>query len=254
MQDNLSKEKLMLDINEQLKNSKQIFTVEDIENAINTLYFAKLSVKEQEQKRVRAKKISSIKQKEMPSKIITIAKGTKSLPPRVFQNRKDITGVILNKELSEIGEYAFAGCTNLKRVSFANCYTTMLRKGCFKDCASLTTIAIPNVSNIGPAAFSNCISLKEVTINNNFSNIYTEAFKGCYSLKKVNFKRGLFQYGWGNIFARAFEGCESLENIELTKGIYLDDKVFIGCKNLKSITCHKKIKKFVGCNAKINYI
>ena len=63
---------------------------------------------------------------------------------------------------------------------------TSIGNGAFSNCVSLTNMTIPDsVTSIGNNAFHNCTSLTSVTIGNNVTSIGSYAFFGCYGLTKV---------------------------------------------------------------------
>lgn len=67
----------------------------------------------------------------------------------------------INSDVTEIPDYAFYGCDDLK--SF-DCY---------------------NVTSIGANAFENCTRLKSVTLYGNIQSIGENAFQGCSNLKEI---------------------------------------------------------------------
>ena len=76
----------------------------------------------------------------------------------------NITEVVFNEGVNNIGAYAFS------------------------DCQSLTNITIPSsVTRIGERAFYSCYGLVSVTIPSSVTNIETEAFFCCDNLREVNY-------------------------------------------------------------------
>ena len=86
---------------------------------------------------------------------------------------------MLPHDVTKIGKYAFAYCTNLVSVALP---VTLKEFGqyAFLDCANLPTVAIPDgVTKIDNYAFSNCRKLKGVTIPSGVEALSTTAFDGC---------------------------------------------------------------------------
>ena len=100
----------------------------------------------------------------------------------------EMTSVVLPETVTEIGEGAFNGCTNLTSIilpkgvtkieanTFASCTftsfiipetVTEIGDRAFESCSELTSIVIPEtVIKIGDEVFSNCTNLSSVTIKN----------------------------------------------------------------------------------------
>lgn len=87
--------------------------------------------------------------------------------------------------VTEIGDYAFSGCCDLKRVSISNS-VTFISWFAFYGCQGLKELVIPNsVTTISWDAFNGCKGLEELTIPNSVNFIYGSAFEGCIGLTKV---------------------------------------------------------------------
>jgi len=250
--------KILNDIYESIKKDGAELSEEDLEIAIEAMYLARNEIKKLEQDKIKKTNKKTNKKSSLPDKnqgkVLKIAKGIKTLSSNAFRGNKEITKVILNDELTQIGEYAFEGCTNLREVIFPN-KKIILRKGCFMGCTSLEHVFIPEVSNICPAAFEDCTALLTVSLPSNISTIYSKAFKNCCSLHTVTFEeKSWFSWQYTNIYGNVFENCVSLKKIELPKKCGVDVRAFVNCQNLKEIyikdTWTYK-RKFEKCNARI---
>ena len=113
--------------------------------------------------------------------------------------------------LIEIGNFAFAGCTGLTSVSFAN-NVKIIGIGAFAGCTKLTSVMIPNdfkaVQIIKEGAFAGCTELTSITIPDSVTFIGDHAFEGCTSLSSVNIGNKVKSIG-----DSAFAGCRSLTTI-----------------------------------------
>ena len=98
----------------------------------------------------------------------------------------NITEIVLPSSVTLIGENAFANCTSLESVTFA-------------EGASLTSI--------GKGAFTNCVKLKSINIPSTITKIEPNTFQGCASLESVNFDSQSILTEIGDY---AFDGCENL--------------------------------------------
>ena len=69
--------------------------------------------------------------------------------------------------IETIGEGAFQGASDLKRIELPVSVTT-IKKDAFNTCKSLTEIVIPkNVSSIDPTGFQECAKLEKFTVDKN---------------------------------------------------------------------------------------
>jgi hypothetical protein len=79
-----------------------------------------------------------------------------------FDRRYEIREVVIKDGVTEIGDHAFWGCSNL------------------------TSVTIPNsVTEIGDYAFSGCSNLTSVIIGNSVTSIGARAFQYCSRLKSI---------------------------------------------------------------------
>ena len=87
--------------------------------------------------------------------------------------------------MTEIGDYAFRGCSSLTSIAIPECVTE-IGDYAFYGCSSLTSITIPeSVAEIGDYAFRGCSSLTSITIPESVTEIGYNAFYGCMNLKNV---------------------------------------------------------------------
>lgn len=102
----------------------------------------------------------------------------------------------------------------------------------FKDCANLTSIAIPSsVKSIGINAFENCSSIAEIVIPEGVTLVANNTFLGCVKLASMTLPATL-----ENIGAKAFFGCASLTTIALPKNIEeIGANAFANCSTLATI-------------------
>ena len=100
-----------------------------------------------------------------------------------------INSFYIIKSVTEIGEYAFSGCTSLTSIKIPESVTE-IGGYAFSGCTSLTSIKIPeSVTEIGGYAFDGCTSLTSIRFLGNVNQIRYGAFFGCISLKEIYLKQ-----------------------------------------------------------------
>ena len=119
-----------------------------------------------------------------------------------------IPGEIDGKKVTEIGDSAFKGCTELTSITIPD-GVIGIGNNAFSGCTSLETVTIPaSVTYVGNSAFYGCTSLKSVTVPESVTYIGGYAFAECYSLKYADIPANVSGIG-----SSPFYNCRSLENI-----------------------------------------
>src|SRR5699024_9526585 len=94
-------------------------------------------------------------------------------------------------------ENAFAGCTALSSVTFADGATcSAIGESAFAGCSSLTQFDLPaGLVSIGSNAFAGCSALGSVTLDGGdlLASLGNDIFFGCTSLKSISL-RGISNY------------------------------------------------------------
>lgn len=169
-----------------------------------------------------------------------------------FQDCKGLISVTIANSVSDVGNHAFAGCTNLTSVNLPN--LTTIKPNTFENCVSLKNISIPQtVEIIQSYAFTGCTSLDTIRIptGSSLQHIYPYAFSGCSNLEAVIINTPAFE----KISHGAFKDCSKLSLVRLKEGISeISGEVFMGCTSLKSFVIPNSVtsmstRVFVGCTA-----
>jgi hypothetical protein len=139
-----------------------------------------------------------------------------SIPEQAFgtddsrYGRYNLTGITLPNSVTNIGDYAFSGCSGLTSITIPSGVTSIGR-GAFGGCTGLNNVIIPDrVTSIGDYAFSKCTGLTGVTIGNSVTSIGNYAFTNCTGLTGVNIPDSVTSIGY-----KAFEECASLTAINV---------------------------------------
>ena len=119
-----------------------------------------------------------------------------------------LTSVSIAGSVTEIGEWAFQGCQNIK--------TLTLGEG---------------LQKIGMYAFSHCESLTEVTLPSTTTSFGAHVFYSCFNLSSINIPEGTPE-----IVSGMFSGCSSLQQIELPSSIKAIDANSFNGAGLTSLT------------------
>ncbi len=125
-----------------------------------------------------------------------------------WEDSAAIHSVVIEDGVTNVGDWAFIGCTNLASVTIPK-NVTRIGEYSFDRCTSLEGLDIPGgVTSIGKYAF-NGSGLKNVTIPNGVTQINEGTFKNCKDLVSVTIP-GTVTY-INNYFV--FKGCSSLKQV-----------------------------------------
>ena len=147
-----------------------------------------------------------------------------------YSQRSKIKTVLIEENMTNIGEWAFCNCFALTSVTIPNSVTS-IGAAAFYNCSGLTSITIPNsVTSIGSSAFYACSGLKSITIPNSVTSI-VGAFKKCSGLTSVTIPNSVTK------FDGAFQGCSNLTSVTIPNSVTtIGGYAFDGCSSLTSIT------------------
>ena len=166
--------------------------------------------------------------------VLMIKAGQTRIPPYAYKDREDIREVRFEKgsQMKEIGEYAFLGCSNLKKIDLPESLVK-IGEGALRECTSLESLVIPRGVKALPKAL--CAwdsSLRSVVLPAGLEDIGSHAFAYCSSLDGVKIPAGVKHIG-SNVFSR----CFSLTEIALPSSIKeLESYVFSDCVRLRKAT------------------
>lgn len=113
--------------------------------------------------------------------------------------------------------------------------------GAFTNCMSLKRITIPStVTLIGSNAFKNCYGLRELGIPNSVEEIGAGAFESCCNVISMVIPSSVKEIGEG-----AFRKCDKMETIDIQEGVEkIGNSVFSNCKSLVNLNIPTTVKEF----------
>ena len=117
--------------------------------------------------------------------------------------------VVIPYSVTNIGAFAFHGCSGLTSVTIPDSVTSIGRNA-FSSCSGLTSVTIPDsVTRIGEFVFYNCSGLMSVTIPDSVTSIGDHAFNCCSGLTSVTIPDSVTSIG-----DHAFSGCVGLADAD----------------------------------------
>ena len=152
-----------------------------------------------------------------------------------FSDCTSLESIEIPASVTNIGDYAFSGCTSLTGLTFAEgSQLTSVGFGVFHRCTSLKNVEISaSVTDIGTYVFSDCTSLTNVTFEegSQLTTIGEQAFCRCTNLESIEMPASMTTIG-----DYTFEGCISLESIEIPAGVTtIGAGVFDACTSLATV-------------------
>lgn len=181
------------------------------------------------------------------SGMIDIPEGVETIADDAFEDNTNIIEINCPNSLKVIGNHAFYGCENLEKVHLNEGLNSIGLESFLKT--KLSSVDIPStVDHIGLTPFACEMNVgldndKYLSINgilyskiNNALILYPRAKKD-KSIVIKDFVNAIESY--------AFENC-IVEDITIPRDFYsLEDQVFSGCQNLKSITIESKFPELI---------
>lgn len=136
-----------------------------------------------------------------------------------FAYCRQMTDVLLGSQITEVPEYAFAGCIALKNINLAG--VTTIGDYAFIEDDGLNMVDLTAAEKIGEYAFVYCKNLTQITLGEKNDHVGEGAFSYCEKLEAVN--------GMGyckNLDSYAF-AYTALDDLDLSGAVTVGDFVFM---------------------------
>ena len=166
-----------------------------------------------------------------------------------------LTEVEFPKSIFYIGQYAFARCDELSKITIPDGVSNfVIGDGAFSGCA-LTGVELPEgVISIGREAFSGCSGLTSMAIPSSMASIDSRAFYGCSGLTSINVDS---ENEWYCSIDGVLYDKDATELICCPGGLVLvtipsgvtsiGDDAFCGCSELASVTIPSSVESIGEC-------
>lgn len=147
-----------------------------------------------------------------------------------FAGCSKLTDVFFSPEIKSIGPFAFRADTAIQSVVIVS---GTLGEGAFASCKSLKYVVLRDdsseVKSISQGAFINCTSLQDIFLPCNLKTIPNSLFMGCLALKHIELPPSL-EVIEENAFSHT-----SIEEITIPATVTLiKEQAFFDCSNLKT--------------------
>lgn len=183
---------------------------------------------------------------------IAIPKNVTEIGSYAFSGCTGLTSIIIPDNVKSIGERAFYKCYNLKEIVLSENLES-INEYTFNACSSLTNIIIPNsVTNIERYAFTDCKKLTSVTVSDGLTNVNGAAFLGC-NIKELNISKSSKYVTNAMVISK-----DTLERVNIQEGVtHIKERAFEKCSKLASVVIPKSVTgigayAFSGCTGLTN--
>ena len=111
------------------------------------------------------------------------------LSDKVFRGHSEITAISIPDSVTDIGEFVFDGCINLRKLKLPANLRTLWGYS-FVRCGIEEIVLPDHLRIIPPYAFKDCKNLRRVVCGAGLEKIYAWAFSGCDKLTEENLVNG----------------------------------------------------------------
>lgn len=200
---------------------------------------------------------------------VTLPQSVTRIADMAFLNCVNLQSVAIPSSVTSIGQQSFASCLVLQHITIPASVKKVASRA-FAECQSLLDVQTPGINAwlditfadqyanplamahrlianghevqdlvvpgsieaVNPYAFTDCNSLRTVTLEDGVRTVGTSAFSGCVNLASVDLPSTLTSIG-----SKALTGCTALTAIDVPEGVReLSGSLFSGCTALATAT------------------
>ena len=193
---------------------------------------------------------------------LVLEPGVTNLGDRAMQACENLQWVSIGPDVTVLGRYALNECSALQEITIPDT-VTKIDGHCFQDCTGLRSVRLPEgLTAIADSCFKGCSMLTEISLPESLQTIGEEAFAAS-GLTEVILPDTVTQVGpdafGGTPVVRArlsadcenwketFQGCDQLESVEIPYGVQRLDTVFSGCSALETVALPESVVSISGC-------
>lgn len=162
---------------------------------------------------------------------VKLGSGCESIAQGAFTQCQNLKEIVLPEGLVSIGNAAFSSCRRLERVYIPSTLQTLGQEA-FRACIMLREVDIdPSASfTINYRGFEGCGNLERINLSG-ATSIDREAFSNCLRLRDVKLNEALT-----GILSNTFYNCQSLTSIQIPANVtHIDTYAFRFCMRLKEM-------------------
>ena len=163
---------------------------------------------------------------------VRVSDGVNYLGNYAFAECTVLDKVSLSADVYNIGNYVFSNCTSL-RLFVVNGIVNNIGNYSFQNCKSLVYFDFPErMTDVSKGLFSGCTNLVKVELPENLTSIGDYAFNGCSSMTgEVIIPEGVTTIGYAT-----FRDCQKISAVKIHGGVTsIGDYAFYDCKALKDV-------------------
>ncbi len=180
-----------------------------------------------------------------------------------YNFHSEIENVVIAEGVTNIGQFAFYGCENLKNITIADTVTA-IGSNVFCECYALKEIVIPaGVSEIDTGTFWACDNLMAIRVAEDNPYYSSDAYGVLYNKNKSTLVKApsgitgsyVVPEGVTCIYWYAFHNCQKLTEVTIANSVTkIEGDAFANCIGLTSVTIPENVSEigetaFNGCSS-----
>lgn len=150
--------------------------------------------------------------------------------PKLYLNGTQLEDLVIPEGVTKVAASAFSGIGGIRSIRFSPSVTE-IGDYAFEGCSARQVVIPGTVRKIGCLAFSSCDSLYSLTLEEGITTISDQAFSFCGRLTEVRIPDSV------TVLGNAFIDCRSLLRVTIGRGVQTvpDRFLFDGCSRLEEV-------------------